>query len=179
MIIFNNQEKKKHLHQAGPQHSGPPPPDQNSRREEEPLFHPLLGSELGSSATPGQVADITPGFFFSPNNGYPAHHTSHHASFSTQWISPTPHLPGFLHLLCHQSTAVQLALGQVPSPAKIVMYFTTCLIQSEDCNNSNNMVRFKPEPQISTLPCHWRLGLVGQIVSHLGHHLSFHCPRNL
>ena len=50
----------------------------------------------------------------------PAHHTSHHASFSTQWISPTPHLPGFLNLLCHESTAVQLALGHVPSPAEIV-----------------------------------------------------------
>ena len=58
--------KKKHLPQAGPQHSGHPPPNQNSRREEGPLVHPLLGSELGSSATPGQVVDITPGFFFHP-----------------------------------------------------------------------------------------------------------------
>ena len=86
--------------------------------------------------------------------------------FSTQkWISLAPHLPGFLHLLCHESTAVQLALGHVPSPAEMF--------------DSRDRVRFKLKPQIVILPCHWCLWLVGQIVSHLGHHLRFHGPRNL
>ena len=163
MIMFNNQEEK-HWTSGWPPTQWPPSPRSEQQERGRATCSSTVGFRAGFFRHTWTSCRHHTRLFFTPSWISPAHHISHHASFSTPSISRA-HLPGFLNLLGHESTAVQLALGHVPSPAEMF--------------DSSDRVRFKLKPQIVISPCHWCLWLVGQIVSHLGHHLRFHGPRNL